>query len=137
MKLRGFHHDLKPQNILVFADDDDKDRVPSLTEFVLTISDFGAAKIKLIISHSQSGIEDSYKQIEFVRGDPVYSAPDHILEQKTSRPYDIWSLGCVFWRFCFGSSTLVISIRVSLNLNAKSHTTARAQSSGTKSRKAV
>jgi serine/threonine protein kinase len=105
---RGFHHDLKPQNILVFADDNDKDRVPSLTEFVLTISDFGAAKIKLIISHSQSGIEDSYKQIEFVRGDPVYSAPDHILEQKTSRPYDIWSLGCVFleillWVFNHGN----------------------------------
>jgi serine/threonine protein kinase len=29
-------------------------------------------------------------------GDAVYGAPDAVLEGRTSRPYDLWSMGCIF-----------------------------------------
>jgi serine/threonine protein kinase len=93
----GFHHDLKPQNILVFVSENINEREPAISEMSLKISDFGAARIYVILS--QSGLDKSNfsPQISsLVRGDPVYSAPDYTLEHKTSRPYDIWSLGCVF-----------------------------------------
>ena len=93
----GFHHDLKPQNILVFASDNFHGNEPAITEISLKISDFGAARINVILSHS--GLERSNfspQHSALVRGDPVYSAPDYTLDHKTSRPYDIWSLGCVF-----------------------------------------
>ena len=93
----GFHHDLKPQNILVFASDHLNGREPVIPEICLKISDFGAARINVILS--QSGVERSNfspQHSALVRGDPVYSAPDYTLDRKTSRPYDIWSLGCVF-----------------------------------------
>lgn len=93
----GFHHDLKPQNILVFAGNKVDGREPAISEIILKISDFGAARINVILS--QSGLERnnfSPQLSALVPGDPVYSAPDFTLEHKTSRPYDIWSLGCVF-----------------------------------------
>jgi serine/threonine protein kinase len=93
----GFHHDLKPQNILVFAGDNLNGREPAISEVSLKISDFGAARINVILSQSGLGRSNfSPQHSALVRGDPVYSAPDYTLEHKTSRPYDIWSLGCVF-----------------------------------------
>lgn len=29
-------------------------------------------------------------------GDPIYSAPEYVVEGRVSRPKDIWSLGCIF-----------------------------------------
>jgi serine/threonine protein kinase len=96
----GFHHDLKPANILIFCSKGDQGRV-------LKISDFGAAKLNFAISSkSPLGYRD---QGEF--GDPVYAAPDHLHEGGAGRRADIWSLGCCFlevllWRFGYGGSQL-------------------------------
>ncbi|KAJ9495077.1 hypothetical protein H2202_009552 [Exophiala xenobiotica] len=80
----GYHHDLKPGNILVTINRDTED-------LLFSISDFGSAKMGQILSGSRPS--------QFTRnrypGDPVYGAPDTILEGKSSRPYDIWSMGCV------------------------------------------
>src|ERR1700761_3045241 len=82
----GFHHDLKPSNILVFINQDNGD-------LRLSISDFGSARIKKI----QSG---SHQHSPFTQnlspGDAAYGAPDAYIEGKTSRPYDLWSMGCIF-----------------------------------------
>ncbi|KAK5326535.1 hypothetical protein LTR93_003397 [Exophiala xenobiotica] len=81
----GYHHDLKPGNILVTINRDTED-------LLFSISDFGSAKMGQILSGSE-------RPSQFTRnpypGDPVYGAPDTILEGKSSRPYDIWSMGCV------------------------------------------
>ena len=91
----GFHHDIKPENILLFASDD-------VSQFngrhTMKLADFGAAKFKKIIPESR---KESYKTKSVARGDPEYRAPDYYTNQgsaakKISRPYDIWSLGCVF-----------------------------------------
>ena len=106
----GFHHDLKPQNILVFGADNIGGRPPKFTDLVFKISDFGAAKINDILS--KSGLEhQSPKTSNLPRGDPIYSAPDYALVGTTSRPYDLWSLGCVFlevllWTFDVSGSNL-------------------------------
>jgi serine/threonine protein kinase len=90
----GFHHDLKPENILVFADDDASTGDP-ITGRTWKISDFGSARIGLILSGSGMQ-EESYFTDNLSHGDAVYGAPDFVLEGKTSRPYDMWSLGCIF-----------------------------------------
>jgi serine/threonine protein kinase len=81
----GYHHDLKPGNILVTTNRDTGD-------LLFSISDFGSAKMGQILSGSE-------RPSQFTRnpypGDPVYGAPDTILEGKSSRPYDIWSMGCI------------------------------------------
>jgi serine/threonine protein kinase len=108
----GFHHNLKPQNILVFAGDNLNGREPAISEISLKISGFGAERINVILSQSDLGrsiFEPEYNAL--VRGDPAYSGPDHALEHKASRPYDIWSLGCVFlevllWTHGFSNSDL-------------------------------
>ena len=93
----GFHHDLKPQNILVFVGENTIGREPAMSEMSFKISDFGTARIKVILSQSGLDKHNFSPQLSgLVRGDPVYSAPDYALEHKQSRPYDIWSLGCVF-----------------------------------------
>jgi serine/threonine protein kinase len=109
----GFHHDLKPQNILVFADDNVGDRPPSITDLILKISDFGTAKISNMLSHSVLVEKSSYKTRNLSHGDTVYGAPDFALMGETSRPYDVWSLGCIFleillWTFGLSDSDLNI-----------------------------
>jgi serine/threonine protein kinase len=90
----GFHHDIKPQNILLFANDNVKDRDPPMTQLHCKISDFGAARIHEVLSQPKA--KESPQHSSLVRGDPVYGAPDRAIKNKTSRPYDVWSLGCVF-----------------------------------------
>ena len=78
----GWHHDLKPENILYFYDTDP----PRGT---LRISDWGSGKIntyrsgKTMFTFSPNGTL-------------TYEPPEIMYEGKTSRPYDVWSLGCVF-----------------------------------------
>lgn len=107
----GFHHDIKPQNILVFAKTDTKNASLKITDCVLKISDFGAARINVILSQSGAPEITSYKLRNFTLGDSVYGAPDYTIEGYTSRPYDLWSLGCVFlevliWTFGLSNSDL-------------------------------
>lgn len=85
-KSSGFHHDLKPENILVFKDE-------NTPRGVLKISDFGSARI----GRQRSGNPyQSYFTSNISHGDAVYGAPDFLIQGKTSRPYDVWSLGCIF-----------------------------------------
>lgn len=81
----GFHHDLKPGNILVTINED-------TGQLLFSISDFGSARIGQILSGSE-------RPSQFTRnpypGDPVYGAPDVLIDGRNSRPYDIWSMGCI------------------------------------------
>ncbi|KIW17262.1 hypothetical protein PV08_04453 [Exophiala spinifera] len=81
----GFHHDLKPGNILVTMNED-------TGQLLFSISDFGSARIGQILSGSE-------RPSQFTRnrhpGDPVYGAPDVLIDGRNSRPYDMWSMGCI------------------------------------------
>jgi serine/threonine protein kinase len=105
----GFHHDLKPENILVFVDSHGTSD-HQVTGRIWKIADFGSARIGRIISGSGSGHQgQSHFTSNLSHGDTAYSAPDYAQDQKTSRPYDMWSLGCIFlecllWVFGSGSS---------------------------------
>lgn len=74
-----YHHDLKPDNILVFADGTWK------------ISDFGTAGITQAISGPNGMLNFNSPQL----GDPVYSPPDLAQGKYTARGYDIWCFGCI------------------------------------------
>ena len=79
----GWHHDLKPENILFFWHTD-----PPRGNF--RISDWGSGKVNTYRSGKTSINTPS------PTGTPTYEPPEVMVEGKTSRPYDVWSLGCVF-----------------------------------------
>lgn len=86
----GWHHDLKAENILFF-------RSNGYKYGTLRIADFGSAKVHVLRSGSANTRSPN--------GTPTYEAPEASDEGATSRPYDIWSLGCVFlelltWAVC-------------------------------------
>ena len=85
----GFHHDLRPENILLF----EKADCPYPT---LRISDFGSANSRQLPSGALANSRRSIKTRGFFDGDPAYGAPESDAVEGTSRPYDIWSLGCIF-----------------------------------------
>ena len=74
----GYHHDLKPENILYYM---------AAGNFL--ISDFGSGKIHTY----RSGSYDTSS----ANGTLTYEPPEAAKAgRKTSRPYDMWSFGCVF-----------------------------------------
>ena len=75
---------IKPENILVFSYEDKEVR--------FRLSDFSCARIADYIA-TKSGNKDSYKTGRNP-GTPTYRAPES--DGQTSRPYDMWSLGCVY-----------------------------------------
>ena len=86
----GYHHDLKPENILYFSN-------PSLENGIFKVADFGSGKINTY----RSGSIDSNSP----NGTLTYEPPEAKSEGATSRPYDLWSLGCIFlelltWAVC-------------------------------------
>ena len=81
----GFHHDLKPVNILLFPSDD-------INEPIWKISDFGSGIVTDFVTGDQESIYNSKPST----GDPIYTAPEFALEGRVSRPKDIWSLGCIY-----------------------------------------
>lgn len=97
-KKSGWHHDLKPENILYFS----RLHFRSLgsKRGILRIGDFGSSRIHTYRSGSVNTKSPS--------GTPTYEPPEARAEGATSRPYDLWSLGCVslellIWAV-FGSS---------------------------------
>lgn len=82
----GRHGDIKPQNILWFERDDNTYGLG-----VLKISDFG-----LTTFHRAMTTKVSPRDIQVT---PTYSAPEREIDEKLSRPFDIWSLGCIFLEF--------------------------------------
>ena len=77
----GWHHDLKPENILFFGDTD-------LQSASFRISDWGSGKVNTYRSGSN--------KTESASGTLTYEPPELLIDGNTSRPHDVWSLGCVF-----------------------------------------
>lgn len=87
----GCHFDLKPTNILVFQDKESDGPT-------LKISDFGSARIGMTLS--SSGLQsESYFTNHNGYDTRAYGAPDLYQNGQASRPYDMWSLGCIFLDF--------------------------------------
>lgn len=85
----GRHGDIKPPNILWFKQDASKygpDRG------ILKISDFG-----LTTFHTALTTQVSPKEQNGCTW--TYAPPEYDLEEDISRPFDIWSLGCVYLEF--------------------------------------
>jgi serine/threonine protein kinase len=78
-----FHNDIKPENILVF---DSRDGFPG----VFKISDFGCGKI---MTKDESSPQQTTEKFY---GTPEYESPDLVRHKKSSKPNDLWALGCVF-----------------------------------------
>ncbi|KAI1391549.1 kinase-like protein [Hypoxylon trugodes] len=96
----GFHHDLKPANILLFSSSD-------ASRATWKLADFGSGAVKNLPIDSN---EELYNR-KASTGDPVYSAPEYVVEGRVSRPKDIWSLGCIFlevliWVFTPGAGAV-------------------------------
>ncbi|MCJ1262431.1 hypothetical protein MMC22_002301 [Lobaria immixta] len=82
------HLDLQPENILVFGRG-------TVNHDVLRISDLGSGKIKQKWAKGTRTLSGSTQTAETAL---TYTCPDS--ENRTiSRPYDMWSLGCVFLEF--------------------------------------
>ena len=91
----GWHHDLKPENILYF-------KSPGSQYGSFQIADFGSGKVHTYRSGSVNTRSPN--------GTLTYEPPEAAKEGATSRPYDMWSMGCVFlelliWAF-FGYSSV-------------------------------
>ncbi len=81
LRKSGWHHDLKPENILYF-------RKLSSSGGEFQIADFGTGKVHTYRSGSVN--------TKSPNGTPTYEPPEYAKEGVTSRPYDVWSMGCVF-----------------------------------------
>ncbi|RYP72118.1 hypothetical protein DL771_004449 [Monosporascus sp. 5C6A] len=82
--IAGFHHDIKPENIIWFP-----------TNKTWRVSDFGCGKIAEIIIKS-GGQHISHQTLNKM-GNVDYGAPEGWGDDRgCSRPYDIWSMGCLF-----------------------------------------
>ncbi|ROV89857.1 hypothetical protein VMCG_09505 [Cytospora schulzeri] len=82
----GRHGDIKPQNILWFKQDDNSFDLGNLK-----LSDFGLTDFHRALTTKVDP--------KGVRATPTYSAPERETDEKLSRPFDIWSLGCIFLEF--------------------------------------
>lgn len=81
-RMTGWHHDLKPENILFFLDS-------CSARGMFRISDWGSGKV------------NEYRRTSSIRtkhpiGTVTYEPPEAISQGSTSRPYDLWSLGCIY-----------------------------------------
>lgn len=97
----GYHHDIKPENILHFPQNMVAEiKTPIPRHGILQIADFGIGKFHSELSGTGTGT---------FRGTVTYSAPESKVPRleaikhgrvsagglKVSRPYDVWSFGCV------------------------------------------
>jgi len=74
----AYHHDIKPDNILVFPADNHR----------LKFTDWGCAGFDTYSPPQPSQRNDR-------QGKSSYLPPEHMSDQPTSRPHDVWSLACV------------------------------------------
>lgn len=94
IRLIGRHGDVKPENILWFADPRVSDNYGTLK-----ITDFGIAKFS-----------KEYSRQGRMPNSPSYRSPEYELRTESSPACDVWALGCVFlelttW-FCGGQTML-------------------------------
>jgi serine/threonine protein kinase len=86
-KSAAFHHDIKPENILVALD-------PHSGYGTLKFGDFGSANVQTL---RNSAIYKPTTVGEKIHtGTITYEAPDLYITGSATRKADIWSLGCVF-----------------------------------------
>jgi serine/threonine protein kinase len=85
----GYIHDIKPDNLLMFIYEQEGKET-----HWLRLSDFSCAKVADFVA-SISGKNMVSYQSGSKSGTPVYRAPESTYGN-TSRPYDLWSLGCVY-----------------------------------------
>ncbi|KAH8900801.1 kinase-like protein, partial [Thozetella sp. PMI_491] len=82
----GRHGDVKPENVLWFKNEDNE-----YGYGVLKITDFGLTRFRPAgdtkVSAGQINVTESYK------------APEYEVDLQVSRPFDIWSLGCLYLEF--------------------------------------
>ncbi|KAF1928584.1 kinase-like protein [Didymella exigua CBS 183.55] len=86
----GFIHDIKPENILMFIYNQGGKKT-----YWFRLSDFSCAKVVDVLTSVSGKNKYSYQTVS-KSGTPNYRAPEATGTGKTSRPYDLWSLGCVF-----------------------------------------
>ncbi|KAI1128602.1 kinase-like protein [Nemania abortiva] len=86
MKRIGFHHNLKPSNILLFESNEPNSAVWKL-------GDFGSGAIKDLDLNSTEKLYQNWEASEICL---EYNAPEFITHGKASQPNDIWSLACIF-----------------------------------------
>ncbi|KAK5635181.1 hypothetical protein RRF57_010893 [Xylaria bambusicola] len=90
---RGYHRDLKPQNILFFQDP----AMPQL-QGIFRISDFGLGKFRA--NERNATISRTATRTDNAKwGTPMYAPPELEFEDAPSNLYDMWSLGCIFLEF--------------------------------------
>ncbi|KAI9820179.1 MAG: hypothetical protein M1827_005801 [Pycnora praestabilis] len=87
--INGRHGDIKPENILFFYEPTEEHH-----HGILRIADFGLGKFH---NKKASGVT-SNKSIPRARSG-TYEAPECMESNQMSRPYDIWTLGCVYLEF--------------------------------------
>ncbi|KAI1748056.1 kinase-like domain-containing protein [Xylaria castorea] len=80
--IRGYHGDIKPENILLFEGDRQGD-----IRHVWKIGDFGVSR-KFLVAARGGDIPKGFT--------PTYQSPEHQIEGRIDGCADIWSLGCVF-----------------------------------------
>lgn len=85
----GYIHDIKPENLLMFIYD-----INGKKTYWFRLSDFSCAKVVDVLASVSGKNRHSYQTVS-KSGTPVYRAPE-ATAGKTSRPYDLWSLGCVY-----------------------------------------
>ena len=78
----AWHHDLKPENLLLFLDN-------RTDRGMIRISDWGSGKV------SEYRHTSSY-HTKSPNGTVTYEPPEADSDGGVSRPYDLWSLGCVY-----------------------------------------
>ena len=84
---RGFHGDVKPENLVLFSSQRDSNDLGTLK-----LIDFGTAELKSPTDHPTLA--------EFMPNTPSYRAPEcEVRDCPVSSSYDIWSLGCVYLNF--------------------------------------
>lgn len=82
----GRHGDIKPENILWFKQDKNYPKFG-----ILKLSDFGLTTFHRAWTTAVN--------VEEVRVTHTYSAPEREIEETLSRPFDVWSLGCIILEF--------------------------------------
>jgi serine/threonine protein kinase len=83
----GYHHDLKPDNILLLKFREGMGFNEAETKYGrLQISDFGLGRFREATTGSKS-----YN----IKGTLTYAAPESYAKGEQARPYDIWSFGCI------------------------------------------
>lgn len=83
----GRHGDIKPPNILWFKQDENKYGLGALK-----ISDFGLTTFHTALTTQASPRDQNGCTW-------TYAPPEYDLKEDISRPFDIWSLGCVYLEF--------------------------------------